>query len=151
MMSVKSPHTVLELYLQEHSLRKTRERFAILDVIYSGFGHFGIDDLYEQMKANNTHVSLATLYNNIEILIDAGLLVKHQFDKTTTYEKAIDCVKHDHFVCKQCGKVYEISSSLTSKAKEELTQKYGYEVRNVELKAYGVCNNCKEHKTNKDK
>ena len=93
-----TPRDILKNYLESKSLRKTPERFAILDEIYSDSGHFDIETLHESMKKKNYHVSLATLYNNIDILIDAGLLVRHQFDKGNTYEKTMDNIKHDHFI-----------------------------------------------------
>ncbi|MBO7133573.1 MAG: transcriptional repressor [Bacteroidales bacterium] len=144
-----SPHDILTNYLESHSLRKTAERFAILDEIYSSFGHFDIETLYESMKKKNYRVSLTTLYSNIDILIDAGLLVKHQFDKGNTYEKTMDCIRHDHFICRQCGKIYEVSLSKVEDVKEEVSQKYGFDVASHFLTLYGICSNCKELKNKK--
>ena len=144
-----APRDILKNYLESHSLRKTPERFAILDEIYSNFGHFDLDTLYKSMKAKNYSVSLTTLYNNIDILIDAGLLVRHQFDKGNTYEKSMDNIKHDHFICRQCGKIYEISLSKVDEVKEEVVQKYGFDVTSHFLTVYGICSNCKELKNRK--
>lgn len=144
-----TPHEILTNYLESHSLRKTAERFAILDEIYSNFGHFDIDTLYKSMKKKNYHVSLTTLYSNIDILIDAGLLVKHQFDRGNTYEKTMDCIRHDHFICRQCGKIYEVSLSKVDDVKDEISQKYGFDVSSHFLTVYGICSNCKELKNSK--
>ena len=64
-------------YLRDHNLRKTPERFAILQEIYSTNGHFGIEDLYNKMKDTRYRVSRATLYNTIELLLDCNLVIKH--------------------------------------------------------------------------
>lgn len=144
-----TPRDILKNYLESNSLRKTPERFAILDEIYSNSGHFDIETLYESMKNKNYHVSLATLYNNIDIMISAGLLVRHQFDKGNTYEKTMDNIKHDHFICRQCGKIYEVSLSKVEDVKAEVVQKYGFDVASHFLTVYGICSNCKELKNRK--
>ena len=64
-------------YLNQHKHRKTPERFAILDHIYSTKGHFDVDSLFQTMNTQSMRVSRATLYNTIELLLDCGLLVKH--------------------------------------------------------------------------
>ena len=96
-----TPRDILKNYLESKSLRKTPERFAILDEIYSNSGHFDIETLYESMKNKNYHVSLATLYNNIDILISAGLLVRHQFATSTTILYAVSAERYTKCRCRR--------------------------------------------------
>ena len=140
-------------YLETNGHRKTPERFAILDTIYSINGHFDIDMRYSQiMNQENFRVSRATLYNTIILLMDAKLVIKHLFGNSSQYEKSFNIETHHHLICTQCGKVTEFQNE-TLKAAIANTKLNRFQMSHYSLYIYGICSKCawakRRKKTNK--
>lgn len=140
----------LSLFLKLKGLRRTNERYAILEKVLSVSGHFTVEEIHRAMEADGFHVSVATVYNAMELFMEARLVRRHQFaNHAAEYEKIIDqaLANHLHLVCRVCGKVKEvkdaaISRMLTHRRYSAFSPDY------FTLYVYGVCSKCQRQLKN---
>ena len=131
---------IFQEYLKENKCRRTPERFAILDAIYSINGSFEIKELMEHLeKSKMFRVSRATIYNTITMLIKANLVKNHQFGAVSKYEKCYGTAKA-YTICTKCGKVTELSNMNIVENVTKNRKKF--HLTHYSLHLYGLCSKC---------
>lgn len=142
----------LDNYIKGKGLRKTSQRDALVDIIFSNDEHFTADELYERVKKNNSNASRATVYRTIALLVDAKLLYEIDLgEDVKTYDPNFhDRPSHNHMICVDCGKVIEFEDDNIDILNDCLTRRMGFrpvsqsiriEAACETLRSKGVCQN----------
>jgi len=129
--------------LKESGLKATFQRMNILASIEK-HGHMTIDDIYEKVIKTHPSLSLATVYKNIILMVENGVLVEVPITgKKPKYELLKD--DHIHLVCTECGEVEDRPHNENADALfSSMTKNENFLLCKQQINLYGVCSDCKE-------
>jgi Fur family ferric uptake transcriptional regulator len=139
---IEKAKKIFENFLSKQGSRKTPERFSVIDELYSlpEDEHMDVEGLFLSMRNKGYTISRATIYNTLDLLVESGLAVKHQFkDKVALYEQALTYKHHDHHVCNQCRKIREFSDPKINEIKEAIGKEFKSSIKSHSLVLYGDC------------
>lgn len=121
----------------------TNQREMILQELRKSKEHLTADELYERVKKTMPRISLATVYRNLEILSEAGIIAKlevsgrqKRFDSDTS--------DHDHIYCVQCHRIDNFNLDRNKLGLDKLGAVNGYTITGYRLEFVGLCKNCRE-------
>jgi len=126
-------------------LRMTNQREIILRELKKSRQHLTADELYDRVKKDMPRISLATVYRNLEILSEAGLIGKLEISgrqKRFDY----DVTEHDHVYCIVCHRVDNLKIARQGLHKKEVKAVKGYTVTGYRLEIVGICPACQKTK-----
>ena len=133
----------LASYLEDHNLKHTKQREAILDVFLEVKGHITAEALFNSVRELHPNIGFTTVYRTMKLLCDAGLAIERHFDDgVARYE--IDHEHHDHLVCTRCGKIVEFECKMIEQAQDEISKRYGFRLLRHRHELYGHCPDCQK-------
>ncbi len=133
----------LARFLEEHNLKHTKQRDAILDVFLAAAGHVTSEDLYNAVRDEHPSIGYTTVYRTMKLLCEAGLALERHFDDgIARYE--IEHEHHDHLVCVKCGRIIEFECAMIEATQDEIAERYHFRVLRHRHELYGHCESCQE-------
>ena len=131
---------ILDKHLELKGLRKTPERYAIINEVYSFNHHFDADELYSQMIKKKYRVSRATIYNTLELLVSLELVTRHVFkDNLAKYEKSFGFMQHDHIILDN-DEIIEFCDPRIQSIKNTVEEMFDIKIKNHSLYFFGEKN-----------
>ncbi len=128
--------------LKQHGLKVTPQRLEIIGALSSG-GHVSIEELYALMRVKFTSISLATIYKNINNMLNISLVSEVKVaDQKSLYE--LTKSEHSHVVCSRCSKIEDIeldTDMLSTQAKA----RSGFSVSRYSIILSGICSSCNNY------
>jgi len=125
--------------LREHHLKATPQRLEIANTL-EYYGHINIDNLYDIMLKKFNSISLATIYKNINLMIENSFIqeVKIPHEKSV-YELTKEA--HSHLVCKECGSIEDVSINLPA-VTNAIHNDSNFKIDKVDVVFSGLCKKC---------
>ena len=131
---------VLTQYIESRGLRKTQERYAILEAVYGFNEPFSIEDLSNALM-EKCQVTLPTLYRTLDLFITLGLVIRRTQKDVQHYEKCYGEKGFFQMVCVHCGKTIPFKSAALVEALRD--SKYPrFRPVNATVCVYGSCAAC---------
>ena len=126
--------------LKETGLKATPQRILILDLIMK-HGHIGIETLYEKMRNIVPSISIATIYKNLKILEEKGLVKEVSISSfKNLYE--LSNVPHIHIVCQKCKSISDFFIN-EAELKEHFKNLTKAEISGISVTLFVKCEKCK--------
>ncbi len=125
-------------------LRMTRQRRTILEALKGVNNHPAADEVYQMVRRKLPHISLGTIYRNLEVLSERGLIRKLEFAGS---QRRFDGKRNNHYHlrCTGCGKVEDAPIEPSKEIEEDLRKLSDYDIVGHRLEFIGLCPRCKQN------
>ncbi len=119
----------------------TKYEKEVYSIITDSTDHLTVEQIFTKLQKKYPKVVLATVYNNVNRLWKAGLI--HKVSVENMPDRYDRVVKHDHLVCRRCGRLTDISfDDLTASLCKQMGETFLF----YDLKVFYLCPACSRHK-----
>jgi Fur family ferric uptake transcriptional regulator len=129
--------------LRAEGKRITRQRGLLLQVIREGKGHLDADEIYRLVREKDPRISLSTVYRNLNLLKELGLISELHLDEEHHHYEPRDETEHYHLICSNCDRVIEFHSPLVRELKSQIGGERDFVIERVHIDLVGLCARCR--------
>jgi len=125
--------------LKLRGYRLTKQRQAILDVLMDLEKPLATaQHIFEKVSEINPGINFSTVYRNLDVLVQEGIVRKIAFDQGAAYYELTDGNHHHHLICKSCGKVQCVEYCPL----RDMPIKEGFVPTDHSFEVFGFCREC---------
>lgn len=128
--------------LQSHSIKPSVQRMSIMRYLMEHLTHPTVDEIYTSLSPEMPTLSKTTVYNTLKLLSEHGAIQTLTIDERNTCYDA-DTTPHAHFLCKRCGRIYDLPYGEIKK-EVETWEMNGHDVQEIHFYYKGICKDCKK-------
>ncbi|MFP4180050.1 MAG: transcriptional repressor [Spirochaetaceae bacterium] len=121
--------------------RRSKQRERILEYLESTTSHPTAQNIYEALLPEFNSLSPGTVYRNLGILEEKGLVRKIQYGSTFDRYDAVT-ETHYHFICRLCGRVYDVPVGVAKELEKRAASSTEHKIENHRVDFFGVCKEC---------
>lgn len=133
--------------LRDHHVRVTPQRHLILTYLVTHHNHPSVETIYAGLTAQLPSLSVATIYNTLNLLVDLGIVIELPNDngglRYDFYGRP-----HYHVICENCGKITDVFApdfpQIEQTLNREASDQTGYLVTSNHVEVYGLCPECQQ-------
>jgi len=127
--------------LKATGVRMTPQRHAILEYLLTTMSHPTADEIYKALEKDFPNMSVATIYNNLRLFKEAGLVRELTYgDASSRFDANMS--DHYHVICRRCGKITDFNYPPLVEVEREAARKTGFQVDSHRMEVYGLCADC---------
>ena len=123
--------------------RNTKQKDIIFNILKKDRTHPTIQEIYQKVKEYDSSIGQATVYRNVNKLIEEGKLIKIP---TSNYGFRYDVYysSHCHLICKKCSRIFDIYDDSYYENFKGIESKYSIKIDNATILFDGVCEECND-------
>lgn len=122
----------------------TPRRSKLLEVLLSSDRHPSASEIHEAVKKSYPRTSLATIYNTIELLKEAGQVLEIEFSGASNRYDGRRPHSHPHLVCIRCERIEDLNAVELNEPLDAISAATGYVIMRRRTDYYGVCPDCQD-------
>lgn len=123
--------------------RRSRQRESILELLRSTKTHPTASWIYDKLKIEFPRLSLGTVYRNLNILTQQGLINKIDCGSTFDRYEARNH-PHYHFICEQCDSIFDLNTPVMKNLNNRVSELENITIKRHMIEFFGLCEKCKK-------